>query len=165
MSTAPHESILHNFEYDAETGIFTRIVASGKARPGHRGDRKGPAGYRRVKFRNKDYQAHRLAWYFATGEWPTLQIDHVNRIRDDNRLCNLRLATASQNTANTISNGRDLPRGVTVHKSGKYQASVKRNGKNYHLGLFADSVAAHQAYLKKAKSLYGEFLPTIGGAA
>ena len=46
------------------------------------------------------YQAHRLAWLLQTGEWPMNCIDHINRIRDDNRWCNLREATRSQNSHN-----------------------------------------------------------------
>lgn len=49
-------------------------------------------GYIRIRIDGKKYRAHRLAWLYTFGVWPTLQIDHINRVRDDNRICNLREA-------------------------------------------------------------------------
>jgi hypothetical protein len=47
------------------------------------------------------YREHRLAWLYMTGEWPTHEIDHINGDRVDNRFCNLREATASENRWNS----------------------------------------------------------------
>ena len=59
-------------------------------------------GYRRIVINKKVYQAHRLIWMFHNGDIETgLQIDHINQIKDDNRIENLRLATRSQNKSKT----------------------------------------------------------------
>jgi hypothetical protein len=60
-------------------------------------------GYVAIKIDGVLYKAHRLAWYLGTGVWPApeIEIDHINRVKGDNRLCNLRLVTRIGNQANT----------------------------------------------------------------
>lgn len=57
-------------------------------------------GYLRVSIGRKRYKAHRVAWAIYYGEWPEDQIDHINGVRDDNRLSNLRAATNTENARN-----------------------------------------------------------------
>lgn len=87
-------------------------------------------------------------------------IDHINGIRSDNRLCNLRLASASQNNMNSNrthkSNG--LPKGVCWKPANnKYQARIKVNGRDRSLGMYATKWLAYDAYLAGAIKHYGEF--------
>lgn len=88
-------------------------------------------------------------------------VDHKNGDTLDNRRANLRAATNSQNQANRHSlppNKSARYRGVTWHKQcGKWQAAIKCNQKNHHLGLFDDIEDAARAYDQKAKELFGEF--------
>jgi len=84
-------------EYNQETGVVTsdgKIIGclAGGSRPG--------GEYLRVKFCGKQVYVHRLAFFLMTGEWPKSHVDHINGIKTDNRWCNLRLATMSQNKAN-----------------------------------------------------------------
>lgn len=45
--------------------------------------------------------AHQLAWYWVYKECVEI-LDHINRIRDDNRICNLRSVTSLENANNTV---------------------------------------------------------------
>lgn len=105
---------------------------------------------------NKKFYAHRLAWLYHYGEWPKLQIDHVNRNAMDNRIANLRLATYSENGRNRKAPLRSLPRGVYVHNH-KFVARIKLKGISYHLGVFDTACAASAAYIKAAQQKFGEF--------
>jgi hypothetical protein len=84
------ERLRKRLRYDAETGLFTRRVGSGHA---HAGDMAGSVhstGYVRICIDGGRYTAHRLAWLYVHGVWPSGQIDHINRNRSDNRIANLR---------------------------------------------------------------------------
>lgn len=116
-------------------------------------------GYIRLGHRKKTYAAHRVAWLLMTGEWPPLQIDHINLNKSDNRWENLRLATPTQNNANQRGKG-NFPKGVTRHRTGRLQAQIKKAGRNYYLGLFDTPDAAHAAYCEAAAKLFGEFART-----
>lgn len=116
-------------------------------------------GYRQVALRldGKQYQlkAHRVAWILAHGAIPHgMQIDHINGIRDDNRLCNLRLVTQRENDQN-----RRRARGYSWNKgSSKWEAYIRVDGVLLHLGLFTTEAAARAAYLK-AKARYHPSTP------
>jgi hypothetical protein len=95
-----------------------------------------------------------------TGEWPKDQIDHKNGNRSDNRFCNLREATRSQNLANSAKpcpNQSGL-KGVCWNKAlGYYVAQIRINGKNVGLGYFKSPMDAHLAYCRAAQEHYGDF--------
>lgn len=157
MSTKPPSEVLEHISFDPETGSFWRIQSTARVPAGSRADTLAASGYRRVKFKGKYYSAHRLAWFLVTGEWPELLIDHKNMDKGDNRFSNLRLATHSQNTINTVARGV-LPRGVTFHKrEQKFQAQIKAGGERHYLGLFDTAEQAHNAYLGAALRLHGDF--------
>jgi hypothetical protein len=115
-------------------------------------------GYRVVNVFKKRYPAHRLAWFHHYGSWPSKEIDHINRIKDDNRIANLREATRSQNAANISFKTKSMAgfRGVTC-RSGKFLARIRINGKMTHVGTFLTAADAHQAYCRAAAEYYGEF--------
>lgn len=99
--------------------------------------------------------AHRVAWAVAYGEWPDGQIDHINGDKKDNRLCNLRCVSNSENHRNMPVRKDSLSgiQGVYLDKrSGKWTARIKNNGSNLHLGTFATKEKAEEAResIKKA---------------
>jgi len=90
------------------------------------------------------------------------QIDHINHNKKDNRLSNLRQATASENHMwggkTPIKSNKSGFRGVSWHKhSKKWQAAIKVNRKSFHLGLFTCRIAAAIAYDDAAVKHFGEF--------
>ena len=70
----------------------------------------------------------RLAWQLVNGPIPDgLEIDHINRVRDDNRISNLRAVTRSLNRINTVHRGNRLGvLGVSMHKNGLYRARFRQ---------------------------------------
>ena len=162
--TADVNRIRELLEYEADTGILRwKVKRHGTAIAGSQAGSINSKGYRCVKIDGKLYQAHRIAWVIAKGEWPTSAIDHKNRSRDDNRIENLRLATNSQNTANSKRPAHNTSglKGVTWHKlRRKWAAQIRKDGKNIHLGLFASAEDAHEAYIRAANENFGEFART-----
>ena len=89
-----------------------------------------------------------------------VEIDHRNNNGLDNRRCNLRFCTRSQNMANSRGHRRRFSsfKGVSFHKEyKKWRAIITQNKKNHHLGFFRSQVRAAKAYDDKAKELFGEF--------
>ena len=153
--TAEHlRSILN---YDPETGIFTRKVRTSRSvRAGDVAGSVSGNGYLQISVQSRLYHAHRLAWLYVYGEWPKDQIDHINRIRTDNRIANLREVTHKQNNQNKSkpSNNTSGYPGVYWYKqSSKWQAKIKHNQKSIHLGHFSILEEALSAR-KAAEKLY-----------
>src|SRR5580692_7435516 len=149
-----HDELLGVILYDPETGLFTWIKAR-RHRVGKRAGSRNHDGYRRIHVGGCQRAEHRLAWLYMTGEWPAEDIDHKNRIKDDNRWCNLRLATVTQNQGN--SRPRAGLKGTTRVRTGKWTAQIQKHGIKLHLGTFNTQEEAHKAYVRRAKKLYKEF--------
>ena len=150
--------------YDPATGeIRWKQPPHPKIKVGQLAGTKGPQ-HRAIMIGGKWHQAHRLAWMLHTGAAipPDMVIDHKNCDGHDNRWNNLRLATISQNGANSRPRKRSLPKGVSTHvKAGRtvgFRAFISAgNGKARYLGLFSTPAAAHAAYRRAAEEAYGEF--------
>lgn len=159
LTQARLKELLH---YDPETGSFTWKSghASGWSRKSEREAGHAFMGYRRIKLDQKSYLAHRLAWLWVTGEMPTLRIDHQDLNKSNNKFKNLRLATGSQNVLNVglKSNNTSGIKGVYWKKKlSKWFASININGKQTHLGYFADKEDAAKAVQKKRTEIHGEY--------
>jgi hypothetical protein len=145
--------------YNPETGIFTWLVSP---RSGWAGKTAGydENGYVALKIGATKYKAHRLAWFYIYGEWPSGMLDHINLNKADNRIANLRVVTFQQNAANRpaqYDNASGL-KGVHWHKqSRKWRAQANIQGRRTHLGLFDTKEAAHAAYVRAARAIYGEY--------
>ena len=133
------------FQYNPDTGIFIRLVSRGNAKAGAEAGSKGGHGYLQIRIDRKRYLAHRLAWLYMTGEFPKDQIDHINHVRVDNRLVNLRGATRQENGRNRSmqSNNTSGITGMSWDKhAGKWLAQIRVEGKQIYLGLYEDINAA-----------------------
>ena len=80
------------FTYDPLIGTFVRRERRGSARAGEIAGTDNGCGYLQIAVDRRVYVAHRMAWLYVHGIWPPAQIDHINMIRDDNRIANLRKA-------------------------------------------------------------------------
>ncbi len=118
-----------------------------------------PDGYVHISLGRYSYRAARLAWFYATGEWPAETVDHKNRNRSDNSLPNLRLATKTQNLQNKGKYARNASghKGVYSSSGNRWRASIYHNGRLVHLGIHACKEAASAAYRAAELSLRGEF--------
>ena len=145
--------------YDPETGIIRWIKSISNRAPVGTIAGSYTKGSRNIHIYRTGFKAHRLAWLYMTGEWPKKGIDHINGNPDDNRWCNLREATQSQNTANTRRHcdNKIGYKGVTQDKSGVFYIRVMRRGVTYRRYGFATAEIAHQAYIALSKEIHGEF--------
>lgn len=158
------EDLTRLLSYDKDTGLFTWKISVGGNKVNSIAGSSTDEGYRRVTIKGKEYRLHRLAWFYTHKEWPTHVIDHINRDRSDNRICNLRLATVQQNKYNTglVSSSTTRLRGVTFYKrTGKYQATIRIKGVKKHLGYFNTAEEASEVYEKHARDSFGEFYTEI----
>ena len=116
-------------------------------------------GYMTTKISGKHYCIHKLIWMWHHGDMPE-HIDHIDKDACNNRIENLRPATASENMRNrrTFSNNSSGHRGVSWHKAqSKWAAYVTVNKKTVHLGYYNDlEVAADKARAAR-QQLHGQF--------
>lgn len=143
------DELKRRISYDPETGIFKRnIDTSWHAKKGNVIHSPEKDGYLRVGVCGYRYRAHRLAWFYHYGEWPEGEIDHINGIRYDNRISNLRVVSRSDNRMNCAKSSKNTSGfiGVTWDKSkSKWQASIQVGGKQIHIGRFVDINDAAEA--------------------
>lgn len=149
-----HEKVLKLFDYNPDTGVITR-KSTGKIATFS----DGSHGYLRISAQGVSLSAHRFIWFYVHGFWPANQIDHINRIRDDNRLENLRDVSTKVNARNRTVD-KESPSGVNgVNYSKarrKWIARIKVDGENLLLGRYNykdQAIIARQA-AEKALRFY-----------
>tara|TARA_R110000868_G_scaffold82690_5_gene233401 strand:- start:305 stop:790 length:486 start_codon:yes stop_codon:yes gene_type:complete len=156
MSSIDSTHLKEILNYDPVTGIFTwRETGSGRKRLIAGCLRNG---YITINIDNKRYQAHRLALIYIYGECNSYDVDHINGIKHDNRIVNLRPATRSENKQNRLStqpNNKSGYTGVDWKKSvGKWRATITTMRKQKHLGFFNTPHEAYAAYVKAKRELH-----------
>lgn len=156
------KELKHNYKYDETTGIFYRKLRDKRSikKYGSKYIQTGTLksnGYIELWCINKVYKAHRLAWLYVYGEWPSKAIDHINRNRSDNRICNLRDVSIGDNNKNCKMNDNNTSgtKGVVWRKDTcKWNARIGVGGKQVSLGYFIEYHEAVNAR-KNAEVLYG----------
>lgn len=157
MTLLTQEHLKWLLTYDSETGIWLWNHPPGyKLRQGDMAGTLRADGYRRIAIEHRRYYSAQLAFLYMTGEWPKEQVDHINRVRDDDRWVNLREASWGQNMANQgiQRNNTSGYRGVSwSFNQAKWDARF--GGKR--IGLFEDIEEAAQAYDTYARQKHGEY--------
>jgi hypothetical protein len=148
-----HEHLKSVLNYDPQTGVFTWKVNAGRWGRIPAGTITGNVskghGYAQINISGKVFRAHILAWLYMTGEYPKIEIDHINRVRHDNRFANLRESNPKQNTKNkgAYVNNTSGFAGVTWHKRlEKWQARIGGDCVRRHLGYYENKDDASAAY-------------------
>ena len=111
-------------------------------------------GYRNGAISSVKFYAHRLIWGLHYGESPTGHIDHINGIKYDNRISNLRVVTHQENMKNQSMyvNNTSGVCGVYLYKpTGKWKAQIKIDGRNRSLGCYTTIEAAIEARVKASR--------------
>jgi HNH endonuclease/AP2 domain len=145
----------HILDYDQSTGLFTwKNPTASWIKPGDIAGHENIIGYISIKISGVRYQAHRLAWYYVYSHWT--MIDHINTIKCDNRLRNLRPTTYQLNAANRGHTGANKCKGVYERGNGKFEAGIKVNQQRIYLGTFNSLEEAAQAYKEAATLYFGE---------
>lgn len=146
------------FEYDLETGWFINRFSRGRAKIGERAGSTTGHGYRRIVIGYAKYYEHHLAWFYMHNEWPD-EIDHINGIRDDNRIANLRLCTRSQNCCNTqkLTGVSGLKGAYLDCRSLKWYSKIQLGYRQIFLGNFDTAEEANAAYMAAVEKYHGEF--------
>lgn len=145
--------------YDPDTGIFRWRVSTGpRCKVGDEAGVIGGPGYRYMSIDGRKVLAHRLVWLWVHGYWPSQQIDHINRIRTDNRLANLREATPLQNRWNASAKKDSTTGFKGIFRKGKrWGARIMIDYRLVPLGIFDTPQEAAAAYEAASKMLHGEF--------
>jgi len=148
MDKIDFSEFVARFSYDPKNGFITDINRNKIVKS------KNAGGYLTLHFKGKNYYVHRMGWALTHNYFPNSAIDHINGNRADNRICNLRLVTSSENAHN-----RRNTMGYTKPKqTKKWSASIVVNKKRKHLGYFDTKEMAHFAYLE-AKKIYHPSAP------
>ncbi len=155
------ERLRELLDYNPDAGVFTRRLAVGR----NGGKRIGALcgntkqnGYRYITIDRQTFREHRVVFLHVYGDWPSGQVDHINGIKTDNRLANLRIVTQTvnqQNQRRAKANNKLGLLGVTLDKRyGTFQASIRHSGKKMHLGSFQTKELAHAAYLNAKRRFH-----------
>lgn len=172
MAKAPHldqQTLKRLLFYDPDVGVFIWHRRADKNECWNARYAGKPAGYdwsptkslvyRAIPIFGWTFLAHRLAFLYITGAWPTKGMDHKDCNGTNNRWSNLREATKSQNGANQGVTSRNKLRikGVHIDANGRYRAQIKFQGKCIYLGVHPTAQAAHAVYCAATIKYFGEF--------
>lgn len=167
-------------DYNPETGVFTwrkrprehfktshDCLAWNTRYEGSKAGSRKSNGYLDISIDGIRYLAHRMAWLWMTGEWPTHEVDHRDRDKLNNCWANLRAATRRENECNKLPSSKNTSghKGVSWKKQRrKWQVCIGVDGKRIHLGVFDEDRLEHAiaAYAMAAREYHGEFALDAG---
>jgi hypothetical protein len=155
------ELLKKHLHYNKNTGDFTWILPiTNRLKSGDIAGTRDNDWYNIIRICGERHAAHRLAWLYMTGDWPSKHIDHINQIKSDNRWCNLRECDRSQNSSNITKTKQNTSGYKGVHwcnRDKKWISKIMHCGVHYFIGKFITPEEAHIAYCAKALELHGNF--------
>jgi hypothetical protein len=163
MTPNPHDykTISSYFNYNPDTGIITWKIKRSNRKPiGSIAGVVDSNGYRRIKVTPKLYLAHRIAWLLYYKQWPDKIVDHINMNVDDNRICNLRIATNSQNMMNASKYKSNSTGFKGVHyrsREKRFVGQITINRQKFNTKYCKTPEEAHQELKKLRKLHHKEF--------
>jgi hypothetical protein len=161
MTELTADELRRLLSYDPERGDFRWLVfRNNRVRDREIAGGLSGYGYWQIKLNKRLYRAHRLAWLYVHGQWPSGGLDHIDGNPLNNAIANLREATDSQNQHNQGKrrNNTSGYKGVyRPHYSDKWRAQIYINGKGIALGSFDTPEDAATAYSVAAKRYHGDF--------
>lgn len=153
-----HETLTRVLDYDPATGVFVWKVDRGRSTKAGSVAGTLNRGYVQLSIEKKLYAGHRVAWFYVHKTWPANELDHINMVRDDNRMVNLREVTKTENNRNVgIKSHNSIGfKGVCKHKD-KFVAYITVNSETKYLGIFHTPEEASAAYAAASKLYHGEY--------
>lgn len=155
-SILTYERLTSVFRYEKDTGQFFRIKPTRGCRLGESAGHVNANGYVVIMIDKINYQAHRLAWLYHFGEWPSQYVDHIDGDKLNNRIDNLRGANKSENGQNVKKARTDSSSGIlgaTPHGKG-WRSMIQINGVTIRLGTYKSKEEAHSAYINAKRELH-----------
>lgn len=154
------ERVRYLLNYDPENGKFSWNVSRGMRKKGGVAGSLHHTGYWILTIDGRSYQSHRLAWFWMMGEWPPVEVDHINLNKSDNRWDNLRAVSSFAENQWNRPTRKDSATGrkwVWQQKSGRFSGRLSVNGRDFYVGIFDTAELAHEACCAKAEELCGQF--------
>ncbi|WP_426783089.1 HNH endonuclease [Pseudomonas atacamensis] len=155
------ERVNELLRYDPGTGqLFWKLARRNGSEAGSAAGCASNNGYTRVKIDGVQYLAHRLAWFIHYSEWPTGPIDHVDTVRANNSISNLRVCTGSQNQQNQPlrKSNRSGIKGVSWCSAlSRWHVQIRAAGRIHQGGYFIAIDDAESAAIQLRTRLHGEF--------
>ena len=156
----PIEELREFLHYEPDTGLFRwKVDRRGTAKAGSVAGSLNYTGYIFIRINGRSFCAHRLAWALYHNQDPgSMQIDHIDQNKSNNKIINLRLANHGPNNAyaGPQKNNKLGIKGVS-YWNGKFKAQIFKNQKKYHLGYYDTMEEASNVYWAAAEELFGEF--------
>jgi hypothetical protein len=156
-----HERLLSLLSYEKHTGIFRwRVARSNVAAGSVAGAISKISGYREIRLDRRLYGAARLAWFYVTGDWPKVTVDHCDTDRTNDAWENLREASYTEQAQNrpNRSDNKSGFKGVSRHShNARWIANICIEKRQTYLGSFDDPAVAYAAYLMAAQKHFGKF--------
>ena len=141
------ERVLELLDVNTETGEIRWRRGQGRMAAGSLAGHVNSLGYRRLTIDRQSLLGHQIVYFIATGDWPD-RIDHINGIRNDNRIANLRLCDAGSNARNRTNWRHSKLLGAhRMPETGRYLATIRADDIAYNLGVYATEEEAHARYV------------------